>query len=434
MFFKNITVLNENFEVCENMYVGIKDDKIEYVGTEVPDELYSYIYNSEIYDGAGKLMMPAFYNAHAHSPMTLMRGYGEGLSLQDWLEKKIFPFEDKLDGYAVYWGTMLALAEGIAGGIVSSTDLYYFSPDEADAVLDAGAKMNISRSITHFDDSNPLNSPRFREMEYLVKEYHTGGMRRLLTDVSLHAEYTNTEKSCKAVADFAYYNRLNMAVHLSETKREHEECKARHGMTPAAFFEKTGVFNTRTTAAHCVWLEEEDFEILKRKEVIVATCPISNMKLASGIADVRKMLDLRMNVALGTDSVASNNSLDMFEEMKFAALCANIKTGKASALTPKELLYMATRAGALAQGRLDCGKIAKGMKADLQIIDLEKANLCPVHDLRTSLVYSAHSGDVVLTMCDGKILYRDGEFLTIDIEKARRTVNILTKKILGELN
>lgn len=433
MFFRNITVLNENFEIRPNMYVGIKDNKIDYIGDAIPDNLYSYIYNSDIYDGEGKLMMPAFYNAHTHSPMTLMRGYGEGLALQDWLSQKIFPFEDKLDGNAVYWATLLALAEGIAGGTVSSTDMYYFCEDMAKAVVESGAKMNISRSIVHFDDSNVRNTKRFGEMERFVKEYHTAGMRRVLADVSLHAEYTNTEKSCRAVADFATYNRLNMAVHLSETKREHEECKARHGLTPAAFLEKCGVFRTKTTAAHCVWLEEEDFEILRKNYVNVATCPVSNMKLASGIADVGKMLDMRINVAIGTDSVASNNSLDMFEEMKIASLCANIKTGHAGILSPKQLLYMATRGGALAQGREQCGLIKKGFKADLQIIDIDKPNLTPVHDMRANLVYSAHGGDVVLTMSDGKILYKDGEFMTIDLEKVRYTVDIVTENILGEL-
>ncbi|MDD2217913.1 MAG: amidohydrolase [Eubacteriales bacterium] len=433
MFFRNITILNENFEIRRNMYVGIKDDKIDYIGEEIPDNLYGYIYNSEIYDGEGKLMMPAFYNAHTHSPMTLMRGYGEGLELQDWLEKKIFPFEDKLDGNAVYWATLLAIAEGIAGGVVSSTDMYYFCDDEAKAVIESGAKMNISRSIVHLDDSNILNSKRFREMESFIKEYHGTGMRRVLADVSLHAEYTNTEESCKALAKFASYNCLNMAVHMSETKKEHEECKARHGMTPAAFFEKCGVFNTKATAAHCVWLEDSDFEILRKNSVTVATCPVSNMKLASGIAGINKMLDMRINVALGTDSVASNNSLDMFEEMKIAALCANIKIGNPAALSPKQVLYMATRAGALSQGRERCGLIKQGFKADLQIIDIDKPNLTPVHDMRVNLVYSAHCGDVVLTMSDGKVLYKDGEFMTIDIEKVRRTAKILTENILGEL-
>lgn len=433
MFFRNITILNENFEIRTNMYVGIKDDKIDYIGEQIPDNLYSYIYNSDIYDGEGKLMMPAFYNAHTHSPMTLMRGYGEGMELQDWLEKKIFPFEDKLDGNAVYWGTLLALAEGIAGGTVSSTDMYYFCEDEAKAVIESGAKMNISRSIVHFDDSDVRNTKRFREMQLFVKEYHATGMRRVLTDISLHAEYTNTEKSCRALAEFASYNHLNMAVHLSETQKEHEECKARHGMTPAAFFEKCGVFKTKTTAAHCVWLEQQDFEILKRNDVSVATCPVSNMKLASGIADVNKILDTRINVAIGTDGVASNNSLDMFEEMKIAALCAKIKTGNPAALSPQQVLYMATRGGALAQGRERCGLIKQGFKADIQIIDIDKPNFTPVHDMRVNLVYSAHGGDVVLTMSDGKVLYKNGEFMTIDIEKVRSTVKILTENILGEL-
>lgn len=433
MLFKNIAVLDENLQLLENMYVGIKDGKIDYIGKEVPEDTYDYIYGSEIYDGRGKLLMSGFYNTHAHSPMTLMRGYGEGLSLQDWLNKRIFPFEDHLYSGAVYWGTMLSIAESLRSGIVSTTDMYYFCPDMAKAAFDSGAKMNISRSVVHFDDSDPYQSVRFKEMSNFVRDYHMTAMGRVRADMAVHAEYTNTARSIQVGAEMAKEAGVRMQVHLSETKNEHEECKARHGKTPAALMRDLGLFDVPTTAAHCVWLEDEDFDILAEKGVYVSSCPASNMKLASGIANIPEMLKRGVKVTLGTDSVSSNNSLNYFEEMKLLALAAKVRNLDPTALTTDEVLYMATRQGALSQGRDDCGAVAVGNKADLIVIDLDQPNMQPIHDIKSNLIYSASDRNVVLTMVDGKVLYKDGQFTTIDIEKTTvETVNAVNK-ILGEL-
>ena len=187
MLFKNISILDENLDLQENMYVGIKKERIDYIGKELPEDAEEY---GEQYDGNGKLLMSAFYNTHTHSPMTLMRGYGGGLNLQDWLTQKIFPFEDKLDSHAVYYGTLLAMAESIASGIVSSTDMYSLCDDIARAVLDSGAKMNISRGVVHFDDSDPYRSPRYTEALRLIKAFPVKAQGRLIGEASIHAEYT----------------------------------------------------------------------------------------------------------------------------------------------------------------------------------------------------------------------------------------------------
>lgn len=429
MLFSNITILDDRFETRKNQYVGVEGNTIRYIGSERPQENYG-----EEYDGRGKLLMSAFYNAHAHSPMMLMRGYGENMALSDWLNKKIFPFEDHLYSEAVYYSTLLAMAESARFGIVSSSDMYYFSEDMVRAVLDSGAKANISRSITMFADGSIKGMDSYKEAVELAKNYHGAGDGRVLVDASIHAEYTNTVQSMREVAEYASEYGLNMHVHISETKSEHEECMQRHGgRTPVQVLNDLGAFETPTTAAHCVWITEKDREILAEKGVTVASCPVSNLKLASGIADIAALLDKGINVAIGTDSVASNNSLNYIEEMKVFALLNKAKHFDPTLITPQQTLRAGTLAGALSQGRTNCGVLREGGRADLIVLDIAVPHMRPVHDLATNVVYSASGSDVVLTMSDGKILYRDGEFLTVDIEKALAETENACGKILGML-
>ena len=429
MLFKQINILDENLKLQEDCYVAVRNGKIVSISAQRPAGEWE-----REYDGRGKLLMSGFYNAHAHSPMTLMRGYGENLKLQDWLNKKIFPFEAKLDGNAVYWGTMLALAESFRFGIVSTSDMYYFCDDMVRAVEESGAKANISRSITSFAEGSVKNNDSYREAEALIRDYHGAAEGRILIDASIHAEYTNTVTSITEVADLAKKYGVNMHVHVSETKQEHEECKARHGgRTPAQLLCDLGAFDTRTTAAHCVWAEEEDIEIFSEKGVTVATCPVSNLKLASGVCNVPALMKKGVNVAVGTDSVASNNSLNFIEEMKFFALLNKERRNDPTLITPKETLRAAARAGALSQGREDCGVLAVGRKADLTVLDIGQPHMRPVHNLANNIVYSASGSDVVLTMADGRVLYRDGDFFTIDVEKAAAETERACRDILRQL-
>ncbi len=429
MLFKNITVIDENFDARSNMYVGIRDKYIEYISDVMPDGDYG-----DVYDGTGKVMLPGFVNSHSHSAMTLMRGYGENMALSDWLNKKIFPFEDKLSGEAVYWASLLAMAESIRFGIVSSTDMYYFCDYVAKAVIDAGAKANISRSITHFDDGDLWGTDRFIEAVTFYKEYNGAADGRIKSDMSIHAEYTTTPVAVAQLAEYTSEIGANMHVHLSETKSEHEECKERHGgMTPAQYFNSLGMFETPCVAAHCVWIEGEDYDILRDKGVTVAVNPVSNLKLASGVCDVSKLFDKGINVAIGTDSVASNNSLNFIEEMKFFALATKGFTGNPAVISPKEVLEAATYAGAKAQGRADTGLIKEGFRADIVVLDTDKPYMYPAHNILNNIIYSASGNDVVLTMCDGNILYQNGEYMTIDIEKTIFEVQKHTKKILSSL-
>ena len=429
MLFENITILDEEFEIRTGMFVGVRDDRIAYVGASAPTEDFG-----ARYPGEGRLLMPGFFNCHAHSPMTLLRGYGENLSLQDWLETRIFPFEAKLDGDAVYWGMMLAIAESLRAGIVSTTDMYYFCEDMARAVLETGVKNNLSRGITNFTGEPLFSTMAGQETAALFEGYNGLGEGRLRVDLSLHAEYTTDEGTVRALADYSAKTGAGIHVHVSETLREHEECKSRHGgLTPSAYLDHCGLFDRPTTAAHCVWLEEGDFHILQEKGVTVAANPVSNIKLASGVCNVPKLMDFGINVALGTDSVASNNSLNFLEEIKFFALLPKGTYHRLTSMPPEMVLQAATRSGAISQGRPDSGILRAGAKADLVVVDLRGPHMHPAHDLRGNLVYSASGSDILLTMIDGKVLYRDGEYLTLDIERVIFETERSVAKILAAL-
>lgn len=430
MLFSDIDILDENLEHQKGYYVGVKDERIAYIGDKAPTENFG-----EVYNGKGRLLMTGFINAHSHSAMTLMRGYAENLTLSDWLNKRIFPFEAKLNGEAIYNGIMLAAAEMLRFGVVSTTDMYFNAEATARAVEDSGIKMNFSIPATCFDDSGARELPMYEEVTSSIPLYHNAYDGRMKIDMSIHGEYTSTEKVVRDMAAITKEAGLNMHLHLSETKDEHETCKQRHGgRTPARYFYDNGVFDSRTTAAHCVHLEDEDFDILKEKGVTVASCPVSNLKLASGFCRAPFMLEKGINVALGTDGVASNNNLNILEEVKLFAMLFKATTGAPTAITPKQALYSATRAGAIAQGRDDCGALKVGNRADLIVFDLgNRPYMQPCHDIINNLVFSALGSDICLTMVDGKVLYKDGIYTTIDFDQIVNNVEKSIESILQQL-
>jgi 5-methylthioadenosine/S-adenosylhomocysteine deaminase len=298
------------------------------------------------------------------------------------------------------------------------------------AALDSGTKTNFSRSITCFDDADLWALRGATEAKAAYEQYHNAADGRIKIDLSLHAEYTSTPKVARQLGEYAREIGANVHIHLSESQTEHEDCKKRHGVTPAVYFNRQELFETPTTAAHCVWIEEEDMEILKAKGVTVATNPVSNLKLASGVCNVPGLLKKGINVAIGTDGVASNNSLNFIEELKFFATLAKMRSSDPSAVTPEDTIYAATIAGAKAQGRNNCGRLSVGNRADLILLDISGPNMHPSHSLLNNLVYSASGSDVVMTMVDGKILYKDGEYTTIDLEKTIYEVNRAVGNIL----
>lgn len=428
MLFRNIDLLDENFALQRGQYVGVKDGVIAYIGDTAPAEDYG-----ASYDGRHRLLLPGFFNVHSHAPMTLLRGYAENLPLQRWLNEKVFPFEDKLSDESAYYGTLLAIAEMLASGTVSFTDMYFFLDGMTKAILESGIKCNLSRGLTVFDDSDYEQTAAYQDNLRLLDEWNGANGGRLLADLCIHGEYTSTPKVVEAVAAQAKARGARMHIHLSETQAEHEECKQRHGMTPAAYMQARGVFDVPATAAHCVWLEGEDVDILKAHGVTVACCPASNLKLASGYADIPRMLDMGINVALGTDGAASNNNLNILQDLYLFGVVYKGFYRDSTLITPAQALYAATRAGALSQGRTDTGRLAVGCRADLCVINTDTPQFTPMTDAACNVVYAAQGADVRLTMVDGEVLYRDGAYTTIDIEKVKAEAQRHTDAILRSL-
>ncbi len=413
---KNVTLLPEYGFESKWLYVVVKDRKITEITEKMPDSA-----GCDVVECHGNLLIPAFYNAHCHAAMTLFRGYGEDLPLSRWLEERIFPAEERLTYQSVLVATKLAIAEMLRNGIASFSDMYMFEDAVADAVLETGIKANLSRSFVSFDPTADIRrDARFEEFLSLAKNYHHADGDRILVDMSLHAEYTNTPLTCKTVAEYASAEGFGMQIHLSETEKEHLECMGRHGKTPSQFFSDLGVFDVPTTAAHCVWVSDADIEILANKRVSVAHNPVSNLKLGSGVMPLAKMQAAGVNVALGTDGVASNNRLDVLREMQTAAILHKGITRDPAITRAEDMLPLATRNGALAQGRHDAGRVEVGMRADLVLIDRHSIHNMPTYDDYAMLAYSADRADVLLTMVDGRILYRNGEYTLIDEERLKR--------------
>lgn len=429
MLLKDISLLNANFQLEEHRYVEVEGDKIKSITGDCPKE-----YQGQVVDGKNKLLMPAFYNAHAHTPMTLLRGYGENMNLQDWLFKKIFPFEAHLTPEAVYSASLLGIAEMFRSGTVASTDMYMFGDSIAEAFLAAGAKLNLSIGTTCFDDSSFYDIKDYNINEMLFKTYHGAGDGRIQIDMSIHGEYTSSPKIVKEVAQYAKEKNCRMQVHVSETQSEHNDCIDRHGKTPVEYFATLGLFDSPTTAAHCVWVTDADLKILKEKDVTVAHCPVSNLKLASGVANIPEMLAQGIKVALGTDGASSNNSLSMIDEMRVMALFHKGVNRNPLLITTEQALSIATRSGALSQGRTDCGLIQEGMKADFILVDLDNPRYFPREHLVNHVVYAAEGSDVYMTVCDGKVVYCNGEFTTLDLEKVMWETEDYYKTVKGQVN
>ena len=412
-------LMDEENTLLDPAYVVVEGERIASVSSTRPQGPFA----QEI-DCGGNVLMPGLVNAHTHIPMTLMRGYAGGCDLHTWLNDWIFPAEAKLDDRAVRAGADLALAELIAGGVTTIADMYMHTPAIAQAVLAAGISANLSCGGVYFGapgDFSPAACPDCDHQRQLTEEFHGAGNGQILVDASIHGEYTSNVPLWQWMADYAQRKGLGMHVHVSETQSEHEGSLTRWGLTPFRILDRYGVWDTRAIAAHCVWTTEDDWAGMAEKGVACVHNPVSNLKLGSGVAWIPAMKAAGVPTALGTDGVSSNNNQDMFEEMKFAAVLHNGVTRDPLALLPQDVLAMATREGAKALGR-QTGRIAPGYVADLILVDFTRPHLTPCHSVMDNLVYAAHGSDVVMNMARGKIIYKDGTFLTLDLEKIQAEV------------
>ncbi len=381
-------------------------DIISYAGDEAKCPPYE---GAEVIDGRGGICMPGLISAHSHAPMVLLRGEGADMPLMEWLGC-VQKMEDNFTPETIYTGTALAIAEMIKGGVTAFADMYFECRDMIRAVIDTGIRASISRGSTSVE-AVASHEELFREFD--------GAEGRVRVLVGLHGEYTSDETTARAASSLAAKLGTGVHVHMSESRGEVDGCIARHGVTPPGYFERIGLLDVPVTAAHCVHLTDNDIEILSRHGVMPVHCPASNMYLASGASPTKELLSRGIPVALGTDGAASNNTLDMFREMRLAALLSKVTTMRADAIPARAAIEMATKNAAAAAGFPDFGILSAGRPADLILLDGEALHLNAA-DISAAVVYSASAADVRLTMVGGRVLYRDGAFTTIDIEKLRR--------------
>ena len=384
--------------------VWITDDTIEKV--VVGEALAETEHFDQQIDCMGNLLMPGFKNCHAHGPMTFLRSFADDLPLQEWLNTMIFPAEAKLRPEDIYVLMQLAILEYIRGGITTSFEMYFHPEMIAKACIDM--KYRVVLSGTVFGDENNVDSA----IETLEKDYKTFYQCHSLVDYRLgfHSEYSCCRELLEKIAILGRELNAPVYMHNSETSREVEECIARHGMTPIQLMDHVGMFEYGGAGHHLLYTDDKDCEIMKKKGIYAVTNPSSNLKLASGIAPIKKYLECGIPVAIGTDGPASNNSLNFFKEMYLTATLQKVKYQDAAAISPMDVLRMATYNGAHLLGLKQCDMLAEGKQADIIMIDLLKPNMQPMNHLMNNLVYSGSNDNVIMTMIAGNILYVNGRF------------------------
>lgn len=380
----------------------------------------------EIIDGKGMLALPGLVNTHTHVAMTLFRSYADDLALMDWLQNMIWPAEAHLDDDIVYWGSMLAFAEMIRGGTTAFCDMYMFMDSCAQAAEAAGIRGNIARGLAGV---TPNGVKALEENVELYRKWNNGADGRIRVMLGPHAPYTCPPDYLKKVRDTAEQYGIPIHIHLSETKGEVDTCREKFGVTPIALMNRIGLFDVPTLAAHCVHVTEDDIAIMAEKQVRVAHNPGSNLKLASGIAPVPAMRKAGVVVGLGTDGASSNNKLDMFAEMRLAALIHKAASLDPFAIKAEEALQMGTKDGAMCLGYDDLGELKEGYLADLILVDRSGWHWKPRFNSISLAVYAGNSMDVDTVMVNGKVLMRHKELLTIDTEKLDYEVQRVTDKL-----
>lgn len=415
---KNAMVITDTGEAPRKQNIEITDDRITGIG--IAEDTVGDV----VIDASGKLLMPGLINAHTHVAMTVFRGAADDMKLQDWLFKRIFPMEDKLDEHIVYVSSLLGMAEMLRRGTTSIIDMYFFCDSIAAAAEKIGLRTQISRCIT--GDGHEADM-RIREAEELFENYKDS--RFVSVRPSAHAIYTCSASTLKKCADMSERYGQGLYIHLAETKKELEDCLNEHGLTPAAYLDSLGCLKQDTLLAHSVYVNDEDIELIALRGSAVAHNPSSNLKLGSGIAPVMNMLSAGIPVALGSDGAASNNMQNIFCEMRLAALLQKGVQFAADTVPANHAIKMATEYGARAMNMKDVGRIGPGMKADLILLDTGLPHMQPLTNAVSNIVYAATGEEVYMTMVDGRIAYQNGSLLGIDTEDLYREANEIAKYI-----
>ena len=399
-----------NIPFIQNAELQIDGNRIVYAGPKAEAPRFEA---EKVIDGEGALAMPGLCNLHTHTPMTMLRSAGSDLPLESWLSDVIWPIEKHLTDESVRAGSDLGILEMLRCGTTSFNDMYFRMDRLAESVVDSGIRAMLGYGVIDFDGSCADLEPG---IEFALKWQHAAN-DRIRVNIAPHSEASTTEVlllKAKAVADEM---QVPLHIHICETRLDRTGCIDRHGMTPAVYLEKLGLLDTPMIAAHCVWMDDQDIEIFAKHGIHMAHNPVSNLKLASGIAPIAKMLKAGCNITLGTDGVASNNNLNLWEEIKLMPLLQKGTLLDPTVVTPAQTLAAATSAGAKALGYDDLGLLKAGYLADIILVDTGDMNMCPSAEMEGNLIYATESRNVKMTMVDGQVLYHNGVFLTMDEKK-----------------
>ena len=431
---ENIVLVTQNKkrEIIKNGAILIEGDIIKEIRLSKGIEKKYGKQAEKIIDGRGRVALPGLINAHTHLAMSLLRGYADDLSLEDWWQNYIYPVESKFGREEVYWGSLLALMEMVKSGTTCFTDFYYYEDEVGKAAQKVGMRGALGCAVLDFPTFYfKTSESALKKAEEIIKwkEKLDDKVENCLRVALMpHMFQTTSLKIYKKAKKIARRYNLLLSTHLSETKQEVDFCLKKYKKRPVEALEEAGILDEKTLLAHCCWLNQKEIKILARSGASVAHCPISNMKLGSGIMPLEELMEAGVNVCLGTDGACSNNTLDMFGEMKIAAL-----THKGYHLNPiiadaRIILDMATINGAKALGlEKEIGSLEEGKKADIIILDFEKPHLTPCHNLVSNIVYAAKGSDVETTIINGKIVMENKKIKGINEKKVLKKVQKIVK-------
>ncbi len=426
---KNALILSPNTNFENKQSILIKDNLITEISPEIDESNVS-----KIIDATGKIVLPGLINTHTHLSMTLFRGLADDLSLDSWLNDHIWPMEANLNGDYCYIGALLGAVELIKSGTTTFSDMYFYMEDVARAVDEAGIRAVLSYGMIDFGDEEKRKN-EINENLTLFKACDGMADGRIKVFFGPHSPYTASEELLIKVRELADEYNMGIHIHVSETQKEIEDVSAEKGLKPFEYLDKIGFLGPDVVAAHSVWLSDEEIEIIKKNNVKISHNPCSNMKLASGIAPVSKLIENDICVSIGTDGASSNNNLDLIEELKTASLLQKVSTLDPKVLTSDEAVAMGTIKGAETLGlESEIGSIEVGKKADIILIDTNSANMVPdSSSLSSNIIYSANGSNVDTTICDGKILMENKKLTVLDEEeiykKARQAIKELKEAI-----
>lgn len=410
----------------ENGVLVIENGIIKEIGSSTESKA------DKVVDAEGNVVMPGLINTHCHAGMTLFRGYADDMTLQDWLENHIWPAEAKVTEEDIYVGTQLACLEMIKSGTTAFADMYIHMDRVAQAVEESGIRAALSYGMIDFGNTEKADA-ELKEGSRFVKEWNEKAEGRITTMYGPHAPNTCSREFLIRVKEQAVKDNARIHIHVLETEAELNYMKENFGMCSIHFLKNIDFWGPDILAAHCVWLSDGDIKILAEYKVNISHNVISNMKLASGIAPVAKLIDAGASVSLGTDGCASNNNLDLFEEMKTAALLQKVSTMDPTVLPARKVLEMATVNGAKALG-INSGMLKEGCNADIIIVDMKKPHLTPSYDVASHMVYAACGKDVRTTIVNGKILMEDYRVISLDEQSILEKMEKTSKELLSRIN